>query len=177
MAAFGMDSIGHALPACDLRLRPDTGCVGVAHALGADRGGFRQNQPCTGTLAVVLYLQITGGTRIKGTHAGQGCHHHAIGQGHRANVESLLELLGHECFSHKKDRLLTSLSVSYGAHSAFFNAKGLKKIQPSHDGEGVRLWQKLSKRELKALAKPVISKSISLKTLQYARHQLRLMNQ
>jgi hypothetical protein len=54
---------------------------------------------------------------------------------------------------------------------------GVCKNTAPHDGEGVRLWQKLSKRELKALAKPVISKSISLKTLQYARHQLRLMNQ
>ncbi len=59
-ATGSVDRLRRLLPTLYLRARPDPWSVGIAHTRGADRRGFRQDQPGASALGVVLRHQICG---------------------------------------------------------------------------------------------------------------------
>ena len=76
--ALVVHRLGGEAPAGDLLWRPDAGRADVALALGADVGGFRDDEAGGGTLSVVGRLQLAGDAGIVGTRAGQRRHDDAI---------------------------------------------------------------------------------------------------
>ena len=95
--ARSMDGIGDLAPAGDLFIRPDTGCVGIAHALRRDRGRLGENEPCAGALDIIVTHQIIGDAAFAGTRAGQWRQDDAIRQVQIAGSDRL-EKLGHEAY-------------------------------------------------------------------------------
>ncbi len=79
LAARGMNCIRHPAPRRHLRIRVDSRRIKIALPHRADLGGLGDDQASTGTLAVVLDIEI-GRDRVWRAVACQRRHHDAVGK-------------------------------------------------------------------------------------------------
>ncbi len=65
-----------------------------SETLSRDGGCFSDEQSSTGTLSVVLDVDVVGHTRIAGATARERCQHHTVVELERAKGEALENVLG-----------------------------------------------------------------------------------
>ena len=76
---FGMHRIGHFAPCGDLAFGMDAGGLEVPFALGADLGGFGDDDACARALAVILDMHVRDfASLVICTVAGQRGHHQTV---------------------------------------------------------------------------------------------------
>src|SRR5690606_24364770 len=85
-------------PTINLSGGPDTGCVGIPHALRRNGSRFAENQPGAGALAVILPHEVIRNSSVTGTTTCQGCHDDTAAQSYRPQLDGVKQAC------HREDR-------------------------------------------------------------------------
>ena len=93
--ARGVDGVGHRLPALDLRLGPQAGRVRPAKAFLRDSGGFGDDQPRRGALAIIFAREFVGHETRAGAAARQRRHDDAVRRLDGAQFDRIEQRYGH----------------------------------------------------------------------------------
>ncbi|SIT39334.1 hypothetical protein BN2476_210146 [Paraburkholderia piptadeniae] len=83
-------------PPANLPFGPDAWGVWVTNSLGNDRGGFGDDESCTGPLGIMVYVDLTGAAFVKGAHPSERRHHDTIWQFQSTDLD-WIEKRGHGC--------------------------------------------------------------------------------